>query len=156
MKVILLQDVEDVGKKYDIKEVKDGHARNFLIPQKLAKAATPKALEWLESQKEVIEKEVEEGLKRAQELASKLDGLEVIFSMKVGDSGELFESINAAKVVEQLHKMGYEVKKSEVVLKDPIKEVGEFPVKMALDHNLEAEITVVITPEEGDEPEEKI
>ncbi len=156
MKVILLQDVEDVGKKYEVKEVKDGHARNFLIPKKMAKAATKKALEWLESQREVIEKELEEGLKLTQELASRLDGLEVPFPVKIGDSGELFESVTAAKIADQLVKMGYEVKKSEVTLKDPIKEVGEFPVKINLDHNLEAEITVVITGEEGEVAEEKI
>ncbi len=156
MKVILLQDVEDVGKKYEVKDVKDGHARNFLIPKKLAKAATPKALEWLESQKDVIEKEIEEGLKKTQELASRLDGVEVTIGLKVGDSGELFESVTAAKIADQLVKMGYEVKKSEVTLKDPIKEVGEYPVKINLDHNLEAEITVVISGEEAEESEEKI
>ncbi|MBX4200779.1 50S ribosomal protein L9 [Candidatus Parcubacteria bacterium] len=156
MKVILLQDVEDVGKKYEVKEVKDGYARNFLVPKRLAKAATKKALEWLESQKEVIEKEIEEGLAKTQELASRLDGLEVQFAMKVGDEGQLFESVNAAKVAEQLVKMGYEVKKSEVTLKDPIKELGEFPVKINLDHNLEAEITVVVSPGEAEAAEEKI
>ncbi len=156
MKVILLQDVEDVGKKYEVKEVKDGHARNFLIPKRMAKAATKKALEWLDSQKEVIEKEIEEGLKLTQELASKLDGLEVPFAMKVGDEGQLFESINAVKVVEQLAKMGFEVKKSQVGLKDPIKELGDFPIKISLDHNLEADITLLVTEESAGETEEKI
>lgn len=147
MKVILLQDVENLGKKYEIKEVKDGYARNFLVPNRLVKLVTKSSLEWLESQKEVMEKEIEEDLKKAQELASKIDGVEVLFAMKVGEAGQLFESITAVKIAEKLVQMGFEVKKSQVTLKDPIKELGEFPVKINLDHNLETEITVLITEE---------
>ena len=151
MKVILTQDVENVGKKYEVKEVKDGHARNFLIPQNLAKPATKQNLVWLESQKEVIEKEAEENLKMAQELASKLDDMEVAMVMKVGSEGQLFESISNVKIVEKLKEMGFEVKKSQVKLEEPIKEMGEYPVKISLDHNLEAEINVIVSPEKAEE-----
>ena len=95
MKVILLQDIENMGKKFEIKEVADGHANNFLIPQKLAKSATKEALAWLGVQKELISKLAEGELKKAQELASSLDDLEVTIAMKVGDEGQLFESVNA-------------------------------------------------------------
>lgn len=149
MKVILLQDVEGLGKKYDIKDVKNGHARNFLLPEKLAKAATKAALKWLADQKEVIEKEAEEDLKKAQGLASKLDGLELNIAVKVGDEGQLFKSINTQKIIEKLKEMGFEVKKSQVRLENPIKELGEFPVNINLDHNLEAEIKIIITGPEG-------
>lgn len=151
MKVILLQDVEDLGKKYEIKDVKDGYARNFLMPQKLAKAATKQALKWLEDQKETIAKEAEEDLKKAQELASKLDGVEVNITIKVGDEGQLFESVTSQKISEKLKEMGHEVKKSQILLKDPIKELGEFPVKINLAHNLESEITVIIAGEKEEE-----
>lgn len=151
MKVILLQDVESLGKKYEVKEVKDGHARNFLLPNKLAKAATKQALKWLADQKEVIEKEAEEDLKKAQELASKLDGLELNIVVKVGDEGQLFESINSQKIAERLKEMGFEVKKSQIKLEDPIKELGEFPISINLDHNLEIEIKVIITAEKTEE-----
>lgn len=147
MKVILLKDVEDLGKKYDVKEVKDGHARNLLIPEGLAKPATKQALLWLESQKEVIEKEAEEDLKKAQELASNLDGLEVNISVKVGDEGQLFESVNTQKIADRLKEMGFEVKKSKILLEEPIKALGEFPTKVNLDHNLEVEIRVIIVEE---------
>jgi|SRR3989344_3480793 len=149
MKVILLQDVESIGKKFEIKEVKDGYARNFLIPQSLAKLATKQALKWLESQKEIMEKEVEEDLKKAQEVASNIDGIEVNMPVKVGDSNELFESINVIKISEKLKSMGFDIKKSQIKLKEPIKELGEFPIKINLDHNLEVEIRVIITREEG-------
>ncbi len=151
MKVILLQDVEGLGKKYELKEVKNGHARNFLFPEKLARAATKEALKWLAGQKEVIAKEVEEDLKKAQELASKFDGLELNIAVKVGDEGQLFESINSQKIVEKLKEMGLEVKKSQIKLENPIKELGEFPVSINLDHNLEAEVKVVITAEKSEE-----
>ena len=145
MKVILLQDVEGLGKKYEIKEVKNGHARNFLFPKKIARAATKQALKWLGDQKLVIEKEAEEDLKKVQALASGLDGLELNIVVKVGDEGQLFESINSQKIVEKLKEMGFEVKKSQVKLENPIKETGEFPINIKLDHNLEAEIKVILT-----------
>ncbi len=148
MKVILLQDVENIGKKYEIKEVKDGYARNFLIPQSLAKLATKPNLKWLESQKEVMEKEVEEDLKKSQEVASQIDGIEVNIAMKVGEEGQLFESVNNAKISEKLKEMGFDIKKSQINLKEPIKELGEFPIAINLDHNLEAEIKLIITKEE--------
>lgn len=147
MKVILLQDVDNLGKKYDVKEVKSGYARNFLLPQKLAKTATKQAVKWLADQKEIIEKKAEEDLKKIQGVASNIDGAELAISVKVGEEGQLFESINQQKIVERLKEMGFEIKKSQVVLKEPIKELGEFPIKINLEHNLEAEITVIITEE---------
>ena len=150
MKVILLQDVDGLGKKYEIKEVKNGHARNLLLPEKKARAATKQALKWLADQKGVIEKEVEEDLKKAQALASGLDGLEVNIAVKVGDEGQLFESINSQKIVDKLKEAGFEIKKSQVKLENAIKATGEFPISITLDHNLEAEIKVVVTAEKSE------
>jgi large subunit ribosomal protein L9 len=147
MKVILLKDVQDLGKKYDVKEVKNGHARNFLIPQDLAKIATRQALKWLENKKEIIGKEIEEDLKKAQEMASTLDGLELNIAVKVGKEGQLFESINSQKIAEKLKEMGYEIKKSQIILEEPIKVMGEFPIKINLEHNLEVEVRVVVVEE---------
>ncbi len=151
MKVILLQEVEGLGKKYEVKEVKNGHARNFLLPQKLARAATKPALKWLADQKEVIDKEIEEDLKKEQKLASELDGLELNIIVKVGDEGQLFESINAQKIIDALKGMKFEVKKSQIKLDNPIKETGEFPVSITLSHNLEAEIKVIVSSEKAEE-----
>ncbi len=145
MKVILLHDVENVGKKHEIKEVKDGYARNFLLPQSLVKLTTKENLKWLKEQKETASLVVEEDLKKAQELASHIDGLEVTMAMKTGETGQLFEAVNAQKISEKLKTMGFEVKKSQIKLSSPIKEVGEFPIKVNLDHNLEIEIRVIIS-----------
>lgn len=147
MKVILLQDIEKLGKRYEIKEVKNGYARNFLIPQGLVRIATDKALEWLKIQKEAEEKKAEQALKTTQEVASTLDGQEVIISVKVGEDGQLFESINVQKIFDELKKMGFNIKKNQIDLAEPIKELGEFPVKIKFDHNLEPEITIVVSEE---------
>lgn len=155
MKVILLQDIESLGKKYEIKEVKDGYAKNFLLPNKLVRPATKQALKWLADQKEIIEKQAEEDLKMAQELASRLDGYEITIPVKVGEEGQLFESINSQKIAGGLKEKGFNVKKSQITPKDPIKELGEFAVNVSLDHNLEVEIKVIVTAEQSKEKSEE-
>jgi len=147
MKVILLKDIENFGKKYEVKEVKAGYARNFLIPKNLAKPATKEALKWLEIQKETEVKKSEEELKKVEDFASQIDGLELSFPVKIGEKGELFESINSQKIFEKLKELGFGIKKTQIELKEPIKELGEFPVKIHFEHNLEAEIKVIVVEE---------
>jgi large subunit ribosomal protein L9 len=147
MKVILLQDIKDIGKKYDVRNVADGHARNFLIPKGLVKPADEQSLKWLGLQKEIMTKKAEEELKTAQELASGMEGMEVSLPVKIGEEGQLYESITPQKISERLKELGFEVKKSQVILENPIKEMGEFPIKIHFDHNLESEIKVIITEE---------
>ena len=147
MKIILLQDIDNLGKKYEIKEVADGYARNFLIPKGLAKPATKENLKWLESQKEIEVKKAEEELKKVQEVATNIDGQEIIILVKVGAEGQLFESITSQKIYEKLKELGFEIKKSQIDLPEPIKELGEFPVKIKFGHNLEAEIKIIVVEE---------
>lgn len=147
MKVILLQNVDKVGKKFQVKNVSDGYAMNFLFPKNLAKPATPEALKWLEIQMEIQSKKAEEDLKEVEVKVAGIDGAEIIIPVKIGDEGQLFESITAQKIADKLKESGLEVKKNQIILNSPIKEVGEFPVKIHFDHNLEAEIKVIITEE---------
>lgn len=145
MRVLLLQDVDNLGKKYELKDVKDGHARNFLISKGLAKPATKEVLKWLEVQKEVSVKKAEEELKKAQDFASSIDGMEVIIPVRVGEETQLFESVTSQKISERLKDLGFEIKKNQILLPEPIKELGEFPVKIKIEHNLESEIRVIVT-----------
>jgi len=147
MRVILLQDIENLGKKYDVKEVKNGYARNFLIPKGLVKPAKKSALKWLETQKEIETKRDEEELKKFQDLASTIDDQEVVILVKIGPEGQLFEGISAQKIIEKLKELGFEIKKTQIDLPKPIKELGEYPIKIKFEHNLEAEIKVIITEE---------
>ena len=147
MRVIFLKDIENVGKKYEVKEVKNGYARNFLIPQGLAELATEEALKKLELLKEREEEEAEEKLKSVQALATSIDGQEVTIAVKVGEEDQFFESVTSQKIYEKLKKSGFDIKKRQIELAEPIKSLGEFPVKIKFEHNLEAEITVTIVKE---------
>ncbi len=147
MKVILLEDIEKIGKKHEVKEVKDGYGRNFLIPKGLVKQATKEALEWLELQREIQEKKAEQDLKGVEEIVSKIDGLEVIIPVKVGDKGQLFEKIDPKDISDKIKEQGFDVKKDQIILEQPFEEMGEFPVKIKFEHNLEADIKVIITEE---------
>lgn len=145
MRVIFLKDVENLGKKYEIKEVANGYARNFLIPKGLAKQATKENLKWLKTQKEIEEKKAEEELKKVQALATAIDGREIIIPVKLGKEGQLFESITSQKIYEKLKELGLNIKKRQIDLSEPIKELGEVPLKIKFDHNLEAEIMIIVT-----------
>ncbi len=147
MRVILLQDIENIGNKYEIKDVKDGYARNFLIPKGLAKLATEEVLKWLEVQKEIKEKKAEEGLKKVEEEVSKIDRIEVIIPVKIGEKDQFFEKITTQKISEKLKESGFEIKPVQLELEKPLEELGEFPIKVKFEHNLEAEIRVIITEE---------
>ena len=147
MKIILIKDVEKLGKRYEVKEVASGHARNYLIPRGLAIQASKKLLKWAESQREVEEKRAEEKLKKVSDVVSGVDGLEIEISVRVGKENQLFEKINQQKISESLKELGFKVKKSQIELEKPLEEIGEFPVKIKFEHNLEAEIKVIITEE---------
>lgn len=149
MKVILLQDVDNLGKKYEIKNVSDGHARNFLIPKGLVKPVTEKTLEWLEVQKMALMKKAEEDLKEVETQASSIDGMELIIPVKIGDEGQLFESITSQKISEKFKELGFDIKKSQIIMENPIKEIGEFALKVHFPHNLEAEIKIIITEQKN-------
>ena len=148
MKVIFLKDVKNVGKKFDVKNVSDGYARNFLFPQGLAKQATKEAITWLETQKEIEEKKAEESLKKIQDVASAVDDQEVVIQVQVGGEDQPFESVTSQKISDKLKELGFDIKKSQIELSQPIKETGEFPVKIKFEHNLEAEIKVIVSKTE--------
>lgn len=145
MKVILLENIDNLGKKHEIKDVPAGFARNFLIPKGLVIIANEENIKKLEEEKQKDEEKSARELEQMEKQASQLDGMEVIIDVSVGKEGQLFQSINKQKISEQLKEMGFEVDKNHIDLKTPIKETGEFPVKIKFEHNLEAEIKVIIS-----------
>lgn len=147
MKVILLKDIENLGKKGDVKNVANGHARNFLIPKKLVEPATKEALKELEQQKETEAREAEEALKKVESTVSEIDGMEFEVAEKADENGKLYGSINEVKVNQILKERGYEIKKSQIKIPQPIKETGEHPIMITFDHGLEAEIKLIIIDE---------
>ena len=145
MRIILLEDIDNIGKKYDVKVVKDGYARNFLIPKNLVKVADKETLDWLKSKLGIEQIKAEEELKEISKLASKIDGLEVDIPVKIGDKGQFFEKINPQKISLVLQEMGYDIKKDQIKLKEEIKELGEFSATIKFAHNLETEIKIIVT-----------
>ena len=154
MKVILLQDIENIGKKNEVKNVANGYARNFLFPKNLAKIATKEAIEELEKQKELEEKKAEEELKTTQEIVKKVDGLEIEMPVKVDEQGKLYGSINEVEISKILTDKRFDIKKKQIKIPQPIKEIGEHQITILFDHNLEAEIKIIVT-EEKEKKKEK-
>ncbi len=153
MKVVLLEDVEKIGKQYDIKEVSDGFARNFLFPKELAKVATDEVIEWANNLRALGDEKAAKELEKVGDTASELEGIEVEVMVKVGDKGQLFEKIDAKDVAEKLKKMGHEVTKKQVEM-EPIEELGEFEAKVEFKHGLEAQIKVIVSEEQTDSDDE--
>ncbi len=155
MKVILLKDIENIGRKYEVKNLKDGYVRNFLIPKGLVKIADKKAISGLEGLRERQAAEAEQELKKAQTSASELDGQEIDFKVKVGKEGQLFEAVTKAKIAKKLQELGFDIKNEQIVLDSPLKQLGEFPVKIDLEHQLEANITLIIEAESDSSEKEE-
>jgi len=145
MKVILLQNVPGLGKADEVKNVADGYARNFLFPKHLAVQSTAAAIATIEAQKKKKSKDELKDLQKQQSLAEKLDGLEVMFTEKASESGQLYAAVSAAKISEALKKMGYEVDKDLILINKPIKEAGEFEVAVKLRHGLEAKLDIIVS-----------
>lgn len=147
MQVVLLKDVENLGKKYAVKEVKDGYARNFLIPRGLAKLADETALKWAAKEQAKQAEQAEAGLVKTGELASQIDGLEVEIPVKVGGKGQLFEQISGQKITLALKELGYDIKKGQVELAQEITDLGEYEAKVKFEHGLESNLKIIVVEE---------
>ncbi|HYL87938.1 MAG TPA: 50S ribosomal protein L9 [Burkholderiales bacterium] len=149
MQVILMEKVANLGELGDVVKVKDGYARNFLIPHGKAKRATEANLKAFESRRAELEKAQAETLKAAQERGAKLDGLTLQITQKAGPDGRLFGSVTNYDVVEALHKQGHEVERANVRMpQGPLKQVGDFPIQIALHTDVTVTITVSVLGEQ--------
>ena len=149
MQVILMEKVVNLGSLGDVVKVKDGYARNFLIPQGKAKRASEKNLKEFETRRAELEKKANEQLTGAQERATKLEGQKIDIAQKAGVDGRLFGSVTNADIAEGLTKAtGVQIKKAEIRMpQGPIKHIGEFPIVLHLHADVEANITVHVVAE---------
>lgn len=147
MRVILLENVPKLGRKWDVKSVTPGFARNYLIPRKLVKIANKKSMNDIAKQKELKATKSEEELKQIQTLASQMDGLEVTIPAKASEDGKIFGAVNAVIITEALGKLGFKIAKDQIILEEPIKEIGEYPIVISFEHNLETDIKVIVVGE---------
>lgn len=149
MQVILLEKVSNLGNLGDIVRVRDGYARNYLIPQKIARRATDAAIAEFEARRAELEKLQAEKLAAAQAQGAKLDGQTLKISQKAGVDGRLFGSVTTMDIAAALVEQGFEgIVKSQVRLPDgAIKAVGEFPIQVALHADVVVGITVQVIGE---------
>ena len=149
MQVILLEKVANLGELGSVVKVREGFARNFLIPQGKAKRATKENLAEFEQRRTELEKAQSQQLAAAQEKAAKLDGLTVEVAQKAGVDGKLFGSVTNADIAEALQKQGFEVPKAVIRMpQGPLKAVGEHPLKIALHTDVLVTITVSVVGEQ--------
>jgi large subunit ribosomal protein L9 len=145
MRVILLQDVQGLGKRGQVVEVKDGYARNYLLPRRLAEEASEGRLREVAVQEAAKQAKLAKARKAAEELARTLHDTTITVAVKVGEAGRLFGSVTNGDIAEQLAKMGYHVDRKQLRM-DPIKTVGTHRVRLHLYEGVNTEITVEVVP----------
>ena len=149
MQVILMEKVANLGNLGDVVKVKDGYARNFLIPQGKAKRATEANLKAFESRRADLEKAQSEQLAKAQERGQKLEGLTIQITQKAGPDGRLFGSVTNYDIVEALQKQGHEVERANIRMpQGALKQVGDYPIQIALHTDVTATVTVSVLGEQ--------
>ena len=147
MQIILQEDVPNLGKKGELKDVAPGYARNHLLPRGLAVKATPEKLrEWKQRQEkeEMINRQQEE---QAQAIAEKLNGMALVFEMQAGEGGRLFGSVTPADVASKLAENSFQVDKKNIDIAEPIKSIGEHSSVVKLHPGIKAEIVIRVEKE---------
>ncbi|MBU6483366.1 MAG: 50S ribosomal protein L9 [Betaproteobacteria bacterium] len=145
MQIILLEKIANVGNLGDVVKVKDGYARNFLIPHGKAKRATPDNLKAIEARRADLEQAAADKLAAAQALAAKIEGTALRITQKAGVDGRLFGSVTNVDVVDALKAQGVEIEKAMIRMPaGPLKHVGDHPVSVALHTDVSANITVTV------------
>jgi large subunit ribosomal protein L9 len=142
MEIILRQAVENLGKPGEVVKVKNGYARNYLLPHGLAYEATPGNLKRIQQERERLEAAENERRGAAQGLAAKLEQVSLTFSARVGDEGKLFGSVTAGDIAQQLESQGFHIEKRQIDLHDPIKALGVYRVPVRLHADVKPEIRV--------------
>ena len=147
MQIILQEDVEKLGTRGEVVAVKEGYARNYLLPRKLALEASPGNLKRLEKIRTTLAKRTATERDQAQKQAELLKEVAVSFSRKAGENDQLFGSVTAADIAEALAAQGFEVDKRRIELAEPIKVVGQYEVTAKLVHGVTANFKVTVSRE---------
>lgn len=148
MRVILMADMQRLGKVGDLVSVKDGHGRNYLIPQGLALEADPKNVKAMEELKRMAERKAERKQTEARQLAETVAGQQLTFVRHTGEEGKLFGSVTNMDIQQELAKAGITLDRKQILLKDPIKSLGEHLVKVKVGPQEQVELKVTVVPHE--------
>ena len=147
MRVILIDDVVNLGYKDDVVTVKNGYGRNFLIPQKKAIIASDSALKILAENAKQRAHKLEKIKEDARSVSEKLEGISLVVSAKTSSTGTIFGSVNNVLIAEELAKQGIEIERKQIIIKEPIKEVGNYSVTVRLHKEVSVEIPVEVIAE---------
>ena len=147
MKIILREDVEKLGKAGEVVKVKDGYGRNYLIPRQLAVLANVRNMKALDHDRRTIETRAKKTRKTAEATAATLSAVSLVLPAKAGEEGKLFGAITSRDIAEALGKAGVIVDRKAIQLADPIKQVGDYKVKIRVAADVFPEISVSVVPE---------
>ncbi len=148
MKVLLRADVENLGRLGDMVTVRPGYARNYLLPQGLAMAASPANVKVFELERKKLQARMDALRASAGDLAARIGAAELVISMRVGENDKLYGSVTSALIADALLEKGIEIDRRRILLDAPIRTLGEFPVRVRLHADVVAELNVKVTPEE--------
>ena len=153
--ILLREDVDSLGGRGEIVKVKAGYARNYLLPHGLATLATKGNVKQIEQERAALLKRAAEEKATAELQKDQMGAIELTFERKAGDGGTLFGSITSMDIAEALQAKGYEIDRKKIMLRQPIKETGEFKVNVKLHREVVLEVPITVTPEGGEAVEAK-
>ena len=154
MKIILRENIEKLGSMGEELTVKDGYARNFLIPQELAYPATKKFLSLIKGEVKHKQAIYEKEKEKAEALAKEMENVAVTITVTVGEEDKMFGSVTTANIAEKLHEAGYDIDRKRILLDEPIKALGVYHVTVKLHQEVKLDIKVWVVKEQTDELEE--
>jgi large subunit ribosomal protein L9 len=149
-RVLLREDVDNLGARGEIVRVKAGYARNFLLPRKLAVEATTGNVKQIEAERGALMKREARERVTAEQQAGQVGAIKLSFARKVGEHGILYGSVTSMDIAEALREKGYEIDRRKIQLREPIKETGEFSVNVRLHREVVVEVPVTVTGEDGE------
>jgi large subunit ribosomal protein L9 len=136
MKVILRKDFEQLGRIGEVVDVKDGYARNFLLPRQIAYIATAGSVRALEEEKKQVAKKLSKELEEAQKLSTELESVSVTIPVKVGEEDKLFGTVTTQMIADSLKEKGYDIDKRKIEITEPIKALGIYSINIKLHHDV--------------------
>jgi len=155
MKIILKENIENLGKRGDLIDVAPGYGRNYLIPRKLALQVTRSNLKMVEMEQKALRKKLEQEVKSFQSVIDQINQTSLSFERKAGDKDVIFGSVSTADIKEALEKQGIEVEKKRILLAEPIKRLGNYTIPIKVFHDEQAEVKIEVKKEGAEEEDKK-
>jgi large subunit ribosomal protein L9 len=148
MKIILKQDVENLGRKGETVKVAAGYGRNYLLPRKLGIEVTASNVKLVEIERQSLKKKVESERLSYRELINRLNEVTLSFARKAGEKDHIFGSVSASDIKDALDKLGFDIDKKKIVLDEPLKRLGNYSVSVKVFHDDKAEVKVAVVKED--------